>query len=59
MDIPREELHGSLPTKSNWPHQGQIEFLNVTLGYMPSLSDALKDVSFTIVGGILVSASIA
>ena len=57
MDIPREELHGSQPIEPNWPRQGQIEFQNVTLRYMPSLPAALKDISFTIAGGMQVSAS--
>ncbi|GFZ04617.1 multidrug resistance-associated protein 11 [Actinidia rufa] len=54
MDIPREELHGSQPIEPNWPRQGQIEFQNVTLRYMPSLPAALKDISFTIAGGMQV-----
>ncbi|XP_057492486.1 ABC transporter C family member 13-like [Actinidia eriantha] len=54
MDIPREELHGSQPIETNWTRQEQIEFQNVTLRYMPLLPAALKDVSFTIAGGMQV-----
>ena len=56
MDIPQEELEGSQSLDPDWPFQGQIEFRNVTMRYMPSLPPALNDVSFTIVGGTQVSA---
>ncbi|KZV22614.1 ABC transporter C family member 13-like [Dorcoceras hygrometricum] len=52
MDIPREELSGTGHSLDpTWPSQGEIEFRNVTLRYMPSLPPALSDVSFTICGG--------
>ncbi|GMQ09242.1 hypothetical protein CsSME_00052686 [Camellia sinensis var. sinensis] len=52
MDIPQEELDGCQQLEPDWPLQGQIEFQNVTLRYMPSLPAALKDVSFVIAGGM-------
>ncbi|XP_037494972.1 ABC transporter C family member 13 isoform X2 [Jatropha curcas] len=51
MDIPQEELRGSLSLNPNWPFQGQIKFQNVTMRYMPSLPPALNCVTFTILGG--------
>lgn len=54
MDIPEEELHGDQSLNPNWPFQGLIEFRNVTLRYMPSLPAALKDITFTIEGGMQV-----
>lgn len=54
MDIPQEELDGCQQLEPDWPPQGQIEFQNVTLRYMPSLPAALKDVSFVIAGGMQV-----
>uniref|UniRef100_A0A803MC08 ABC-type xenobiotic transporter n=1 Tax=Chenopodium quinoa TaxID=63459 RepID=A0A803MC08_CHEQI len=51
MDIPQEELCGSIATPRDWPYQGQIEFQNVILRYLPSLPPALCDISFTIAGG--------
>ncbi|CAB4303490.1 unnamed protein product [Prunus armeniaca] len=54
MDVPQEELHGSQSLHPSWPHQGQIEFQNVTLRYKPSLPAALRDISFTIEGGMQV-----
>ncbi|KAI7986989.1 ABC transporter C family member 13 [Camellia lanceoleosa] len=54
MDIPQEELDGCQQLEPDWPLQGQIEFQNVTLRYMPSLPAALKDVSFVIAGGMQV-----
>ncbi|BBG99203.1 multidrug resistance-associated protein 11 [Prunus dulcis] len=54
MDIPQEELHGSQSLHPSWPYQGQIEFQNVTLRYKPSLPAALRDISFTIEGGMQV-----
>ncbi|XP_021821855.1 ABC transporter C family member 13 isoform X1 [Prunus avium] len=54
MDVPQEELHGSQPLHPSWPYQGQIEFQNVTLRYKPSLPAALRDISFTIEGGMQV-----
>nr|XP_048320178.1 ABC transporter C family member 13-like isoform X1 [Ziziphus jujuba var. spinosa] len=54
MNVPEEELHGDRSLSPNWPFQGLIEFQNVTLRYMPSLPAALKDVTFTIEGGMQV-----
>ncbi|CAL9010883.1 unnamed protein product [Prunus brigantina] len=54
MDVPQEELHGSQSLHPSWPHQGQIEFQNVTLRYKPSLPAALRDINFTIEGGMQV-----
>ena len=54
MDIPEEELHGHQSLNPNWPFQGLIEFRSVTLRYMPSLPAALKDITFTIEGGMQV-----
>ncbi|XP_057248104.1 ABC transporter C family member 13 isoform X2 [Beta vulgaris subsp. vulgaris] len=51
MDIPQEEPCGSLAIPRDWPYQGQVEFQNVVLRYMPSLPPALCDISFTIAGG--------
>lgn len=56
MDVPQEELHGSLSLNPDWPLQGLVEFQNVTLRYMPSLPAALDDVTFTIAGGMQVGA---
>ena len=55
LDIPQEESCGSLAIPEGWPHQGWIEFQNVTLRYLPSLPPALCDLSFTIPGGTQVS----
>ncbi|KAE7997228.1 hypothetical protein FH972_001878 [Carpinus fangiana] len=54
MDIPQEELHGCQSVDPDWPTRGLIEFQNVTLRYMPSLPDALHEISFTIVEGMQV-----
>ncbi|XP_058226625.1 ABC transporter C family member 13 [Rhododendron vialii] len=54
MDVPQEELLGNQQLDPEWPLQGQIEFQNVTLRYIPSLPAALKDVSFIIPGGMQV-----
>ncbi|XP_073147479.1 ABC transporter C family member 13 isoform X2 [Henckelia pumila] len=52
MDIPQEELSGrGHSLDPTWPSQGEIEFRNVILRYMPSLPPALSDVSFIISGG--------
>ncbi|XP_023761858.1 ABC transporter C family member 13 [Lactuca sativa] len=51
MNIPQEELEGHKIVDANWPFQGQIEFHNVTLKYMPSLPPALRDLTLTITGG--------
>uniref|UniRef100_A0A9I9E0F0 ABC-type xenobiotic transporter n=1 Tax=Cucumis melo TaxID=3656 RepID=A0A9I9E0F0_CUCME len=51
MDIPQEDLHGCRSLDSKWPYRGRIEFQNVTLRYKPSLPAALRDISFTILGG--------
>ncbi|XP_021866255.1 ABC transporter C family member 13 isoform X2 [Spinacia oleracea] len=51
MDIPQEELCGSIAIPKGWPCQGRIEFQNVILRYLPSLPPALCDISFTIAGG--------
>jgi ATP-binding cassette subfamily C (CFTR/MRP) protein 10 len=56
MDIPQEEQHGCQSLDPDWPTRGLIEFQNVTLRYMPSLSDALHEISFTIVEGMQVGA---
>lgn len=55
MEIPQEELAGDCHLDPNWPSQGEIEFRNVTLRYMPSSPPALSEVSFTIPGGTQVS----
>lgn len=57
MDIPQEESCGFLAVANDWPYQGQIEFHNVILRYLPSLPPALSDISFTILGGSQVSMS--
>ncbi|KAH9621687.1 hypothetical protein KSS87_015230, partial [Heliosperma pusillum] len=51
MDIPQEENCGSLAIAEGWPFQGQIEFHNVVLRYLPTLPPALCDVTFTIARG--------
>ncbi|KAI3737516.1 hypothetical protein L2E82_27520 [Cichorium intybus] len=51
MNIPQEEHQGRIILDAIWPSQGQIEFRNVTLKYMPSLPPALRDLSLTIAGG--------
>ncbi|XP_020232218.1 ABC transporter C family member 13 isoform X4 [Cajanus cajan] len=51
MDIPQEEQTGCLYLNTDWPNQGVIEFQYVTLKYMPSLPDALRNLSFRIAGG--------
>lgn len=51
LDIPQEESCGSVAIPEGWPHQGWIEFQNVTLRYLPSLPPALCDVTFNIPGG--------
>lgn len=55
MDIPQEELHGCQALNPDWPHQGVIEFHNVTLRYLPSLPAALCDINFTVGEGMQVS----
>lgn len=50
MDVPQEDV-GGYPLHQQWPHQGQINFVNVTLQYKPQLLPALCGVSFTISGG--------
>ncbi|XP_070660846.1 ABC transporter C family member 13 isoform X3 [Malus domestica] len=52
MDVPQEEMDGFQSLHPSWPYQGQVEFHNVTLRYKPSLPAALRDVSFTIEGGM-------
>ncbi|XP_019052127.1 PREDICTED: ABC transporter C family member 13 isoform X2 [Nelumbo nucifera] len=54
MDVPEEELLGCQSLDPDWPNQGQIEFQHVTLRYMPSLPPALRDITFTITGGMQV-----
>ncbi|XP_019158537.1 PREDICTED: ABC transporter C family member 13 isoform X2 [Ipomoea nil] len=51
MDIPQEELIEDQRFDQHWPFQGDVNFQNVTLRYMPSLPPALRGVSFTISGG--------
>lgn len=51
MDIPQEELCACQSLNPNWPPEGCIVFQNVSLRYLPSLPDALHDVTFTISGG--------
>ncbi|KAI3512724.1 hypothetical protein L1887_20043 [Cichorium endivia] len=51
MNIPQEEHQGHTILDAIWPSQGQIEFRNVTLKYMPSLPPALRELSLTIAGG--------
>jgi len=58
MDIPQEELRGSQSLNLDWPFQGTIEFQNVMMRYMPSLPPALRGISFTVPGGMKVSAHI-
>lgn len=36
---------------SDWPARGEIEFLSVTLVYLPNLPPALRDLSFNICAG--------
>lgn len=55
MDIPQEESCGILAVPGDWPYQGQVEFQNVTLRYLPSHPPALCDIAFTIAGGTQVS----
>ncbi|XP_027169805.1 ABC transporter C family member 13 isoform X1 [Coffea eugenioides] len=50
MDIPQEVVRDE-QLYLNWPSQGEIQFQNVTLRYMPSLPPALRGVSFIITGG--------
>jgi len=57
MDIP-QELRGCQSLNLDWPFQGTIEFQNVTMRYMPSLPPALHGISFTVPGGMKVSARI-
>ncbi|XP_020268555.1 ABC transporter C family member 13 [Asparagus officinalis] len=52
MDIPQEGFQGSQTAHPNWPFQGHIEFVHVTLKYKPSLPAALNDVSFNISAGM-------
>lgn len=56
MDIPQEVV-GDEQLVITWPSQGEIQFHNVTLRYMPSLPPALHGVSFVIEGGTQVSES--
>ncbi|PIN08442.1 Multidrug/pheromone exporter, ABC superfamily [Handroanthus impetiginosus] len=51
MDIPQEKLTGDKLLDPNWPSEGEIQFQNVTLRYMPSFPPALFDVSFNIPSG--------
>ncbi|XP_060205268.1 ABC transporter C family member 13 isoform X1 [Lycium barbarum] len=51
MDVPREEDVGGYLLHPQWPHQGDISFVNVTLKYKPQLPPALCGVSFAIAGG--------
>ncbi|KAK1373190.1 ABC transporter C family member 13 [Heracleum sosnowskyi] len=51
MDIAQEELHGCHLLDTDWPLHGNIEFLNVTLQYMPSLPAALCDITCTFSAG--------
>lgn len=57
MDIPQEDSCGALAIPKDWPSQGQIEFQNVVLRYLPSLPPALCNISFTITGGSQVNMS--
>lgn len=57
MDVPHEEDVGGYPLHPQWPHQGEINFVNVTLKYKPQLPPALCGVSFTIAGGTQVCLS--
>ncbi|RAL41406.1 hypothetical protein DM860_010200 [Cuscuta australis] len=51
MDIPQEELIEGRRVNQSWPSQGEINFQNVTIKYMPALPPALRGVSFAIAGG--------
>ncbi|XP_074354051.1 ABC transporter C family member 13 isoform X2 [Apium graveolens] len=51
MGIAQEKLHGCQILDTNWPLHGNVEFLNVTLKYMPSLPAALSDITCTFTGG--------
>ncbi|VFQ87273.1 unnamed protein product [Cuscuta campestris] len=51
MDIPQEELIEGRRVNQSWPSQGEINFQNVTLKYMPALPPALRGVTFAIAGG--------
>ncbi|KVH98084.1 AAA+ ATPase domain-containing protein [Cynara cardunculus var. scolymus] len=46
-----KELQGHKVLDVEWPFQGEIEFRNVTLRYMPSLPPALRDLNLRIAGG--------
>ncbi|PUZ61888.1 hypothetical protein GQ55_4G314200 [Panicum hallii var. hallii] len=48
VGIAQEELKGSESPPRNWPTEGKIEFVHVTLRYKPELPPALNDVSFLI-----------
>ncbi|CAL5046453.1 unnamed protein product [Urochloa decumbens] len=54
VGIPQEELQGSESPPRNWPTEGRIEFVHVTLRYKPELPPALDDVSFLIESGMQV-----
>ncbi|XP_031389468.1 ABC transporter C family member 13 isoform X2 [Punica granatum] len=54
VDIPEEELGGCQLANLDWPSQGLIEFQNVTLRYGPTLPPALRNLTFTIPGGMQV-----
>ncbi|RLM54944.1 ABC transporter C family member 13 isoform X1 [Panicum miliaceum] len=54
VGIAQEELEGSESPPRNWPTEGKIEFVHVTLRYKPELPPALNDVSFLIAPGMQV-----
>ncbi|KAF8698000.1 hypothetical protein HU200_035504 [Digitaria exilis] len=54
VGIPKEELKESESAPRNWPTEGKIEFVNVTLRYKPELPPALNDVSFLVESGMQV-----
>ncbi|KAF8732976.1 hypothetical protein HU200_015328 [Digitaria exilis] len=54
VGIPKEEPKGSEPAPRNWPTEGKIEFVHVTLRYKSELPPALNDVSFLVESGMQV-----
>lgn len=49
-NIPAEPLHTGIrkPPSDQWPHQGEIEFKNVSLSYDKNLPNVLKDINLRI-----------
>ncbi|KAG6555980.1 hypothetical protein Mapa_001920 [Marchantia paleacea] len=51
MGLEAEPCSGSVEVASDWPARGEIEFLSVTLVYLPNLPPALRELSFNIYAG--------